>query len=44
MMTLIHPLLAANAFQFAIEKATPSDPRRFEVLVCEFLWLAAHQQ
>ena len=33
MMTLIHPLLAANAFQFAIEKATPEGKTTIAVLL-----------
>jgi biopolymer transport protein ExbB/TolQ len=33
MTTLIHPLLAANAFQFAIEKATPEGKATIAVLL-----------
>jgi biopolymer transport protein ExbB/TolQ len=33
MTTLIHPLLAANAFQFAIEKATPEGKTTIAVLL-----------
>ena len=33
MLTLIHPLLAANAFQFAIEKATPEGKTTIAVLL-----------
>src|SRR5271170_6956954 len=33
MTTLLHPLLAANAFQFAIEKATPEGKTTIAVLL-----------
>ena len=33
MTTLIHPMLAANAFQFAIEKATPEGKTTIGVLL-----------
>src|SRR6202012_3479648 len=34
MTTLLHPLLAANAFQFAIEKATTEGKVTIAVLLC----------